>query len=239
MSGEQRLNRVYPALSARERGLLVLKAYKAGEKPDPQIYHSTPDAQAHAFNRYVHLMNACNVELATVLAIMREQMDKAELKYSWLMTALIWGLETQVLGRHALAATKDRKLRKDIRRLMARAPSDLRVPIDPTVPPEEPATFKKGYGDATVHALLFGINQSLQQHWRELRAIEIVVQEVAEEFGGEDPLQPDTREMIDECLRSCTKIRDDVKVYIEIELAEPRDDDVAQVRLFIEKVTDG
>ena len=166
-------------------------------------------------------------------------MDKAELKYSWLMTAVIWGLETHVLGERALAATKDRTFRKDIRRLMARAPSDLVVPLDPTVPPQEPATFKKGYGEATVHALLFGINQSLQQHWRELRAIEICVQEVAEEFGGEDPLQPDTRAMIDDCLRSCTRIRDDVKPYAEIELAEPTEEDVALVRLVIEKAVGG
>jgi hypothetical protein len=61
--------------------------------------------------------------------------------------------------------------------------------------------------------------EGLQQHWCELRAIEIAVQEVAAEFGGEDPLQPDTREMIDDCLRSCTKIRDDLKPYVEITLA--------------------
>jgi len=73
MSGEQRLNRVYPALSAKERGLLVLQAYKAGEKPDRLIYDTTPNAQGPEFNRYIRLMNALNVELATVLTIMREQ----------------------------------------------------------------------------------------------------------------------------------------------------------------------
>jgi hypothetical protein len=62
---------------------------------------------------------------------------------------------------------------------------------------------------------------------------------VAEEFGGEDPLKADTREIIDDCLRTCTKIRDDVKPYVEIELAEPTGDDVAQVRLLIEQVVEG
>jgi hypothetical protein len=68
---------------------------------------------------------------------------------------------------------------------MSRAPGGLRVPLDLTVPPEEPAVFHKGYGDEMTRALLFGIKQGLQQHWRELRAIQIAVQEVAEEFGGE------------------------------------------------------
>lgn len=238
MSGEQRLNRVYPALSAKERGLLVLQAYKAGEKPDRLIYDTTPNAQGPEFNRYIRLMNAVNVELATVLTIMREQVDKADLKYAWLMTLLIWGMETQVLGDEVLSATKDRKLRRDVRRLMARAPGDLQVPVDLTLPPEESDVFKKGYGDELVRGLLFGIKQGLQQHWFELRAIEICVQEVAEEFGGEDPMQPDVRELINDCLRSCTRLRDDVSAYVEIELPEPADDDIAQVRGLLDKLVE-
>jgi hypothetical protein len=34
------------------------------------------------------------------------------------------------------------------------------------------------------------------------------------------------------------RIRDDVKVYVETELTEPTDDDVAQVRRLIEKVAE-
>jgi hypothetical protein len=183
-------------------------------------------------------MNARNVELAPVLLIIREQVAKTDLKYTWLMTAMMWSMETQVLGKHVLAATKDRKLRKDVRRLMARAPGAIRVAVDLTVPPAAPEIFDKGYGDEIVKALLFGIRKNLRQHWCELRAIGIAVQEVAEEFGGEDPLQPDTRAMIDDCLRWCTKIRDDVKPYVEIALSEPSDDDVAQVRKLIEKVVE-
>jgi len=43
---DKRLDRLYPALTAKERGLLVLRAYKAGQKPDPAIYHTTPSSQA-------------------------------------------------------------------------------------------------------------------------------------------------------------------------------------------------
>lgn len=238
MSGEQRLSRLYPALTARERGLLVLRAYKAGEKPDPLIYHSCPSEQGRVFNRYIRLMNACNVELATVVLILREQVEKTDLKYAWFMTLAIWGLETKILGDEVLATTKDRKFRKEVRRLMARAPSDLIVPLDLTAPPAEPESFPKGYGDELARGLLWGIRQDVRQHWWELRAIELGVQEVADEFGGEDPLKADTREMINDGLRSCTTLRDDVRPYVEIELAEPNDDDVAQVRLLIEKLVD-
>ena len=238
MTVEARLKRLLPALTAKERGLLVLQAYKAGEQPDRTIYDTCPSAQGAEFNRYIRLMNAVNVELATVLVILRTQVEKTDLKHAWLMTTLIWGMETKILGDQVLATTKDRKFRKEVRRLMARAPSDLAVPLDLTVPPEEPETFPKGYGDETVKALLFGIKQDVQQHWCELRAIEIGVQEVAEEFGGEDPLKSDTREMIDDCRRSSTTLRDDLAPYVEIELLEPSEDDVAHVRKLIEKLVD-
>jgi hypothetical protein len=90
MSGEQRLNRVYPALTAKERGLLVLQAYKADEKPDRLIYDTTPDGQAKQFNHYIHLMNAANVEVAMVLMILREQMGKVDMKFAWLQTLRFW-----------------------------------------------------------------------------------------------------------------------------------------------------
>jgi hypothetical protein len=237
MSAEQRLDRLYPALSAKERGLLVLHAYKAGEPPDRMIYRTTPSSQGAAFNRYIRLMNACNVELATLLVVIREQVAKTDLKRAWLMTLRLWGMETQFLGDEVLTATKDRTLKRDVRRLMARAPSEVYVPVDLTPSPGR-NVFKKGFGDGLMHALVLGITQGVQQHWYELRSIEIGVAEVAEEFGGEDPLRADTRALLDDCLRSCRELRDEMADYAEIELPEPTEDGVAQVRTLIETVVE-
>ena len=239
MSGEQRLNRVYPALTAKERGILILQACKAREKPDRLIYDTTPSSQGPAFNRYIRLMNAVNIELASALFTIRQQIAMIDLKYAWFMTLLIWGLETQILGDEVLAVTKDRKLRRDVRRLMARAPGDLVVPVDLTAPLPERDVFKKGYGDELVRGLLFGIKQGLLQHWSELRAVEIGVQEVAEEFGGEEPLQPDVRELLDGCLANCKELRDRMADYVEIELPESAEEDLALVRKLIEKLVEG
>jgi hypothetical protein len=238
MSAEQRLDRLYPALTAKERGLLVLHAYKAGEQPDRLIYSTTPSGQRREFNRYIRLMNACNVELATMLVVLREQIGKTDLKYAWFMTLCLWGIETQFLGDEVLARTKDRTLRRDVRRMMRRAPGDLQVPVDLTLPHAERDPFKQGYGDEMVRAVLFGIKQGLEQHWCELRSIEIALAEVAEEFGGEDPLQPDVRALIDGCLATCTTLRDQVADYVEIELAEPAEEDISPVRALIETVVE-
>jgi hypothetical protein len=37
--------------------------------------------------------------------------------------------------------------------------------------------------------------------WREVRAVETVLEEVAEEFGGEDPLLPPVREVLNKTRR--------------------------------------
>jgi hypothetical protein len=97
MSGEQRLNRVYPALTAKERGLLILQAYKSREKPDRLIYDTTPDGQGRDFNHRIRLMNAANVELSTVLFVLREQIAKLDMKHAWLMTLRWWADDTASL----------------------------------------------------------------------------------------------------------------------------------------------
>ena len=95
------------------------------------------------------------------------------------------------------------------------------------------------YGDSLARALARGIRDGLLQHWSELRAVEIGVQEVAEEFGGEEPLQPDVRELLDGCLANCKELRDRMADYVEIELPESADEDLALVRKLIEKLVEG
>jgi len=158
MSAEQRLERLYPALSARERGLLVLQAYKAGEKPDRVIYHSTPSSQGAELNRLIRLMNAVNTEVAYALMLVNGQVRQVDIKYGWLMSLLLWGMEVDSLGDHLLTATKDRALRRDVRKLMKRSPGALQVPIDLTAPSTEDP-FKEGYGRGLVVALLTGIRK--------------------------------------------------------------------------------
>jgi hypothetical protein len=60
------------------------------------------------------------------------------------------------------------------------------------------------------------------------------VQEVAEEFGGEDPLQPDVQALFDGCLGSCTELRDEIADHGEIELPEPAD----ELRAMVQHVID-
>jgi hypothetical protein len=358
MSAESRLDRLYPALTAKERGLLVLHAYKADEKPDRLIYDTTPDGQAKQFNHYIHLMNAANTEVAMVLMILREQITKADLKSAWLQTLRFWAddvaslrvlvgfntkepiTESEYAKREAEArdellplaecvqfvvedqpwddgdyvigkdgerdvstrawnrverATRlrlqqsiadgtlpsrkrgrgvvipagayfdwrgeptpvypedawgfdvrpddqaeqvelDRRAEAVVRRILDRAPKPLPQPTDLDAAVERPEGG--GFGTELEQALVISMCDLVRQHWCDARSLEVGVAEIAEEFDGEDPLRPDTRALLDGCLDSCRKLRDQMADYVEIELPEPTEDDVAQVRRLIEKVAE-
>lgn len=360
MSGEQRLDRLYPALTAQERGILVLRALKAGEKPDRLVYDTVPSAQGPDFNRRIRLMNGANVELATVLMVLREQIDKTGLKHSWLLTLRWWAddvaklrmlvsfgtkepvtaseyakLELEAreellsLGECAEAVTEDhpwgdadyvtdeegerevsakawnrveratrqqlmqlvadgtlpsrkrgrgvlipagafydwrgeptlvcpdygwefdirpddqaeqvdddRRTQQAVRLLLDRAPKPLEKPVD-LAATIELAEGGHGFGMELEHVLVVSIFDLLRQHWCEARAIDVGLAEVAEMwFDGEDVLRPDTRAILDGCLNACRKLRDEMAEYAEIELAEPSEQSVAQVRQLLDQLVE-
>ena len=72
----------------------------------------------------------------------------------------------------------------------------------------------------------------VSQHWVELRAIEVGVDEAAQEFDGDNPLQPETRAAAQRPAHVLQEIRDSMKDYVALEFAEPPQE--AQVRLLVE-----
>ena len=67
MSEKVRLYQVVKVLSAKERGLLVLRSWKEGKDEDPSWRATMPPEQTPAFNRYIGLMNAVNRALGLYL----------------------------------------------------------------------------------------------------------------------------------------------------------------------------
>ena len=98
MSAEQRLDRLLPALSARERAILMLRDGKAGKQQDRQLLHAAPDNQAPALNRLIGLMNAANGDLAHVIVIIGERVKQEQLRFNWLAWARICALEMWAIG---------------------------------------------------------------------------------------------------------------------------------------------
>jgi hypothetical protein len=113
---DRRLDRLLPALSAKERVLLMLRDSKAGKPQDRQLLNTAPDGQTFALNRLIGLMNAANGDLAHLIVIIRERAEKENLRFGWLEWARIcalemWGVRAQFNGsaREAITASEYRK----------------------------------------------------------------------------------------------------------------------------------
>jgi len=89
----KRLDRMLPFLSAKERGIMTLRDYKAGKAQDRALLNSTTDQQSAEFNRYIGMMNAANGDLASVILVIRERATQEELRFSWLEWARICAME--------------------------------------------------------------------------------------------------------------------------------------------------
>jgi len=71
----------------------------------------------------------------------------------------------------------------------------------------------------------------VSQHWKELRATEIVLEEIREDFGGEDGARPELRQSLGGCKLKVQELREGMEpLGLPIELGEPDEELVEQVR---------
>jgi hypothetical protein len=115
-STDKRLDRLLPALSAKERAILMLRDSKAGRPQDRQLLTTAPDRQTSELNRLIGLMNAANGDLAHLIVIIRERVRQDDLRFGWLQWARIcalemWGVRAQfnVSARETITESEYRK----------------------------------------------------------------------------------------------------------------------------------
>jgi hypothetical protein len=85
-----RINRLYPGLTAVERGRLVLQAWKEGREEDLLIRTSMPAKQVTEFNRLIGIMNAVNHHLVGFIVVVCAQVDMLSLRLGWFLTLQLW-----------------------------------------------------------------------------------------------------------------------------------------------------
>ena len=354
MSGNQRLDRLYPALTAKERALLVLRAWKADQEEDAQVRRTMPDSQAVEFNRYIHLMNAANLDAGKYVAVLKGISGELNVKAAWLASLQMWGIRVwdvwvyiALYTNEPITESEHRRLVEDARvemlpvaelaetlverydgwtdadiepgrdgdepvvkdkawnRILAEKKKELTrlvekgvlvgkrrgrgllinngsfydwldepVPLWPEwgkgydVFPDDQAgeveSLKKarlraqeaiaaspaspimesleeavGTGvmerkdrwDEAMAALRERLREDTPWCWQEVRAVETVLEEVAKEFNGEDPLLPPVRSVLDLAHKELAELPQFLDMLdAEVELTEPDEERVAQLR---------
>ena len=90
MSLDTRLARLAPALTAQERAILVLEAWKDERPEDPAWRNSMPQEQTATFNQYIELMNRVNNGLGRLISRLHQQTEKLEVRWECLLSLVVW-----------------------------------------------------------------------------------------------------------------------------------------------------
>jgi hypothetical protein len=127
VSIDGRLDKLTPALTAKERAVLILRAWKEGAPEDPLIRSSMPPGQALEFNHYIGLMNGANVFLTFYTGVLNESLALLDARYGWLLTLHLWALNVSDLAGYITVYTKEPVTRSDYDQQL-KAARERRVP---------------------------------------------------------------------------------------------------------------
>jgi hypothetical protein len=165
MSIAARLTRLAPSLTARERVVLVIRARNAGQESDPEVLRM-PEGQRREYDRFVALCIAANVELGALFHII--QANALTIERSLYPMRICLDAATQVEEDAGIGPQ----------------PANRHWHRQANV---DSASFFRGIAEEQRYWLL---NDALAR-WQELKAVEVVVQEIAAQFDGENPLSPE------------------------------------------------
>ena len=222
MSLDARLSRLSSALSAKERAVLVLGSLKEKTPEDPAWRHTMPQDQVREFNRYIGLMNVVNRELAILIGGQARTADELGVREAWLVSLTLWQEHIDEI-REALRVVFRRPASASRRRL--EAVLDWR-PLDSDATDGTQAVPEK-----LIAGLRRGIAGQMISCWVHLRTCEVVIDELAREFGGVDPLKPALRSELDQTKRELLTIQEHLRwLQMEVVLRDPLEAELQEMR---------
>src|SRR5579872_413454 len=121
MSMEARLNRLSPALTARERGVLALRSLKSGTPGDPSWRRSMPPEQAEEFNRYIGAMNTANIYLSHFITRVEGLSEKLQLRLALQFSLQQWAWQVDLLELLASMLVREPITQSEYERLAEKA----------------------------------------------------------------------------------------------------------------------
>ena len=215
------LVRLMSSLSAKERAILVLRSLREKTPEDPQWRRTMPLDQSREFNRFIVLMNACNIYLPLYITMVEQHTEQLYVRFFWLQTVLGLGMQTWKLAQ-LVPAGKRAKAEQAVQGYFPAA--DL--PWDPEDHQNSWVNVAEGMED--------GIRLWLVSLWEELRSIDIVLAEVARAFDSEDPLRPVMRGIVEKTRKKLTDLHEVLSANVALELKEPDEEAMDLARSYFE-----
>lgn len=174
----KRIEKVYPALSAKERVLIALEERKARGIEDPLLEATMPADQYKECRRLRQHIGIANHELGGLILALNQATQAQEWRWCWF----------EALVSHAT----DLALVGEVLRMPGPAPR-LRPPIDLDGPVSSGDHFA-GRAPGLLKALRDAVVDIAGQAY----ATEQILEEFSEELDGADPLRAQARDLLEE-----------------------------------------
>jgi len=184
VSLDARISKLLPALSARERAILVLKAENAGQELD-DLRRPVPAEQRREYNTHMALLFVGRWQLDVFAQVLVSQVE-----------SIAFDLERmELLDRAAAMLEEDHPEYVAVERV-------------------RPWRKQTRGGTVTVPLFLRSLAEEVREdafkevcvRWQELKAMEIVAEEIAQHFDGEEPLPAETRTRLESCKETLTRL---------------------------------
>ena len=217
---DHRLRDVMRDLSARERALLALRLWVAGEPFDQELIRSMPHDQREEYDRLVLRYEDANQQVGGYEAMWQQWIAETEVFVLWLHSLKAWEEREQVYT--ACLAEQGVTVRsKGSRRTKG---EELVLGLGPVCPwglmkgitqlwGTRPADRGEGRAPRLLElsaAVADSVRGGIELRWQEQRAIEIVFAELSTEYDGEETLHPDLRRAVNECKAKLAEMRESV-----------------------------
>jgi len=173
MTIANRLQKATQGLSPLQRITLILQAHHEGREPDPELSRISDPQQSKAFRRYQALVYTSNVALGPrcdAIALVAGDLDAS-------------AVQVRLLAQAAGVLEEEHGLEPPRRVRDWHKPGEMQV-----------NEFLRSLANEVRGDLL----EVLVLRWQELRAVEVVWEELSAEFGGADPVDTQFRAKVAE-----------------------------------------
>ena len=208
---DTRLSKLMPTLSARERAVLWLRARNSGQDPG-ELRSTMPQEQRPEYNRYMGPAFVCDCQMGALVHVIKNQVENLE--FDLRRIAMLEQAATLLEEDHP-----DEVLQRTVRPWRRERKAGREVTV---------SFFLR----SLAAELRDDAYEELSVRWRELRAVEVVAEEIAESFDGEGALHPDVRGWLASC-------REQAQTYLQQlgkkRLPEPGDDHVQRAQQLVDR----
>ncbi len=141
-----RIDKLYPVLTAKERALLVLRAWKQDEEEDRRVRLTMPDSQISEFNRLLDLMNGCYL-FTPYIGALGLVIGQLSLRYGWLLMLDLWAIHAFTLADYIWSETKEPITENDYQRRVEAARAEMAPGVELA---ELLAEMHEGWGESDL-----------------------------------------------------------------------------------------